>query len=165
MCKWLSVAAIFFVGVRVDAVPPGKADDQFLKDIFVQGHAEIAYSELAERRAANDKVKEFAREMVKEHKRCNEKLAQLLKDRKLAIVAGTEKQTKEEVARLSKLEGANFDRAYMDRMIQDHEKAVAMVQTQTTAAVEADVRAFAKEALPTLKTHLERAKEIAKALK
>jgi putative membrane protein len=140
-------------------------DKDFLVKAMTAGHAEVQYSELAEKRAASDKVKAFARQVVKDHKDLGDSLARAAADLKLAIVAGTEKETKDEVNRLSNLQGAAFDKAYMQRTIDDHESAIQMFEAQAKSGKDAKLNDFAKGALPKMREHLKEAKMIAGDLK
>jgi len=140
-------------------------DKDFLAKAMTAGHAEVLYSELAEKHAANDKVKAFARQVIKDHKDMESNLAKAAADHKLAIVAGTEKEVKDEVKRLSNLQGAASDKAYMQRMIDDHETAIQMCESQSKLGKDAKLNDFAKGALPTMREHLKEAKSIASELK
>ena len=51
-------------------------DREFFKEAFAGGHAEVKYSELADRRASSAKVKEFARQMMDDHKSANDRLTE-----------------------------------------------------------------------------------------
>jgi putative membrane protein len=62
--------------------------------------------------------------------------------------------------RLSKLSGAEFDREYIDAMLNAHQKAVDAVEEKATDGDNAEVKQWAASTLPTLKQHLERAKQI-----
>jgi putative membrane protein len=61
---------------------------------------------------------------------------------------------------LQQLSDAEFDEAYMDEMVKDHEKDVELFEQQADSGEDPDLRAFAEETLPTLREHLELAKEV-----
>lgn len=65
---------------------------------------------------------------------------------------------------LQGLSGAEFDRAFVDGMIVDHEKTIAMYEAQANAAADSPVKALAVETLPTLRRHLEAAQELKASL-
>ena len=66
----------------------------------------------------------------------------------------------ETVQRLTSLKGAEFDRAYMQAMVEDHEEDVAKFRDVASSAESKQVQAFAKKTLPTLEQHLKMAKDI-----
>jgi putative membrane protein len=137
-------------------------DDQFLVKAFAAGHKEIQLGRLADKNAKNAKVREFGQQMVQDHTKANEQLAKLLEKRKLAVVAGTEKEAREAYDRLSKLQGDEFDRGYMREMVGDHYKAVALFKNQSEHGKEGDISQFAKDTLPTLQKHLQHATNVAR---
>jgi putative membrane protein len=61
---------------------------------------------------------------------------------------------------LSKLSGAEFDRAYMRQMVKDHEDAVKLFQRESTRGKDAELKAWAGKTLPALQEHLRLAREI-----
>jgi putative membrane protein len=138
-------------------------DRDFLIKVANANQAEIQYSQLADKRASSNQVKDFASMLVKDHKGAGDKLADLLKGRKLAIVTGLDKDTRDEASRLGKLEGVDFDRAYLHCMIKEHKSAIAIFENQAKNGQESDIRDFAKTLLPDLRQHLKKAEQLAKS--
>jgi putative membrane protein len=52
------------------------------------------------------------------------------------------------------LSGADFDKAYVDAMVDDHKEDVEFFDDNTDNS-DADIKAFTTKTLPTLKKHLE----------
>jgi len=71
----------------------------------------------------------------------------------------------ENTNKLMGLSGDAFDREYMDMMVKDHEKDVKEFERASTKAKDPDVRAFAAKTLPTLRDHLQQARDIQGRLK
>jgi putative membrane protein len=136
-------------------------DNNFLVKDAAGENAEIEFSKLASSRAGAQSVKDLAAQFVRDHSAAYEKLAQLFKNRKIAIVAGTDKEFRDELARLSGMKNAQFDRAYLQRMVEDHKKAVKLFEDQVNQGKESDITAYAKECLPTIQQHLKKAQELA----
>ena len=63
---------------------------------------------------------------------------------------------------LSKLNGAEFDRTYMQDMAKDHRMDVAEFRRESNRGTDPDVKAFASKTLPTLEDHLKMAEQIQK---
>jgi putative membrane protein len=69
------------------------------------------------------------------------------------------KKHQEMVSKLSALSGAEFDRKYMEHMVKDHEKDVAAFERESTKGSDADLKAWAAKTLPTLREHLQMARD------
>jgi putative membrane protein len=137
-------------------------DKDFLLKAATINNAEIQIGNMANKRAASSQVKGYASMLVKDHKAAGDKMVEVLKGRKLAIATGVDKETKEEISRLSKLEGNEFDRAFIHCMVKGHKEAIALFENQAKNGQEEDIRSFAKEILPDLRKHLSKANELAK---
>ena len=61
--------------------------------------------------------------------------------------------------------GRAFDRAYMARMVKDHEEALKLHENAAKNAEDKDVRAAAEKAIPDVRQHLDTAKGIQASLK
>lgn len=66
---------------------------------------------------------------------------------------------------LKSLEGAAFDRAFIDHMVMSHEKSVEMFDTQSDEGKDPEVKNWAEKKLPTLRAHLKIAKDLQDKLK
>jgi putative membrane protein len=139
-------------------------DKEFIAKAMDDGVNEVKLGELAEQLASSEKVKEFARKIVKDHKAANKKLLELAGTHKLAVVTDMKKDALAIYNRMSRLSKAEFDQAFLKHMVEDHEKAVALFEKMSKSATDADVKKFAADTLPTLREHLKEAKEIRASL-
>jgi len=74
------------------------------------------------------------------------------------VPVGLDKTTRDQFTKLS---GAEFDRAYLDRTVQDHRQTTANF-IQASGSADEDVRAFAQKVLPTLSERQRQADELQK---
>ena len=121
----LAVGAAAQTGAAVPA-----PDRTFVEKAAAGGAAEVEGGKLAEQRATNDKVKQFGARMVQDHSKANDELKQIAAGKGLQLPAAPEAHHQQEMAKLQKLSGAEFDRAYMDHMVKDHKKDVAEFKKQ-----------------------------------
>jgi len=56
--------------------------------------------------------------------------------------------------------GADFDKAYVDAIVKDHEEDVKAFQREADKGKDEQIKAFATETLPVLQGHLEKIKAI-----
>ncbi len=130
----LVITTLLSLGVTLmpyASAAPSEAESQLLSDIAKDGMLEVDLGKIAEKKATNADVQRFAKHMVKDHSKANDKLkVAATKDHiKLPSEISAEQQTKK--SELSAFKGADFDRAYMKAMVAGHEKAVAAVEKET----------------------------------
>ena len=77
---------------------------------------------------------------------------------------GLDKKHTQDMQKLQKLQGPEFDREYMKHMIADHKKDIAEFQKQAKSGKDADLKDFAGKKLPTLQEHLKLAQSVNESL-
>ena len=159
-------------GWTAAATPPSDKGDKvvtggdlaFMNDAGPGGMAEVEMGRLAVQRAANADVKEFAQQMIVDHSKAGEKLKALAQQKRVTLPPKILPQAHQTKEKLSKLSGAEFDRAYVKAMVEVHEKDVAAFEAMAKNATDADVKAFAAATAPTLRHHLEMIRGLAQRL-
>jgi putative membrane protein len=135
-------------------------DRTFVMEAAHGGLAEVELGRMAASKATNADVKQFGQRMVDDHSKANDELKSLASKKSVTLPAETDAKHKADMARIEKLTGAAFDKAYMAHMVADHNKDVAAFQRASTAAKDPDLKAWAGKTLPTLKEHQTMAKEV-----
>jgi len=146
-----------------DAAAAGKlsaTDTKFVHEAAVGGMAEVALGRLAAQKASSPDVKQFGQRMVDDHSKANDELKTYASQKGVTLPADLDQAHKATEARLSKLSGEAFDKAYMADMVKDHDKDVASFKHASTTANDADLKAWASKTLPTLQEHQTMAKSI-----
>jgi putative membrane protein len=141
------------------------ADKSWIEDQLEDGQAEIQLAQLASERAMNPQVKEFAQTMVKDHQMAADALKQAATAANVQITPATELDNdhKDLQEDLSKLTGRDFDKKYIDAMVDEHQEAVNELEKKTDAD-NMQVRQWASNTLPKVRQHLEQAKQIQETL-
>jgi len=117
--------------------------------------AEIALGKLAIARGRSKKVKNFGAMMVKDHSKADTKLALIAKAKDIDLPKMLDTATQRKIDLLSAKSGTDFDKAYINYMIADHEKNVALFTDESKKLQDPDLQAFAVKTLPVLQTHLD----------
>jgi putative membrane protein len=142
-----------------------RSDGDFVREMMADGKAEIALGELAQRKAQSPRVKALAELIVRDHDRSSAELEALAKQVGLqADDAAAEAAHREVRRRLAAMSGADFDRAYIAAMVEDHEKALDVAEDKADEADSDHVKQWAARILPTLEKHLDQARSIRKDL-
>jgi putative membrane protein len=137
------------------------ADRSFMYKAAQGGMAEVELGQLAQQNAENANVKAFGQRMVTDHSKANDQLKQLAAQQGVSLPATLDAKERATKARLAKLHGAAFDKAYMQDMVMDHKQDVAEFKHESTAAKTPALRDWAQQTEPTLESHLMEAEKIA----
>jgi putative membrane protein len=151
-------------GTAGTAGSAGAPDAGFIQDQLAEGEAEIALGKLVQERATNPQVKEFGQMMVRDHQKAGAELKQLASKHNITMEGKDHGDHADVQERLAKLSGAEFDREYMKAMVDDHQDAVNEVERKAENADNPEVRQWASKTLPTLRQHLEQARQIQEKL-
>lgn len=139
-------------------------DTDFAVKAADSGLAEVNASEVAQEKAQNQQVKDFAAMMIQDHTKANEELKSLASSKNITLPTAPGEDHLKNIADLNSYTGADFDKEYMDLMVADHEKAVSLFEDASEDAEDSELRAFAAKTLPNLQKHLEHAKTVRDAL-
>lgn len=147
-------------GISTDA-----ATTSFLVDAANGGLAEVKISELAQQKGTYSGVKQFAGMMVNDHSGANATVKSLAAQRNVTLpsVPGDENQKKADD--LSKKTGRDFDKSYMNIMVDDHQKTIDLFEDASNDVNDAEVKTFIDNTLPKLRMHLDSAKAVQNRLR
>ena len=137
------------------------ADEHFMKKAAEGGLAEVELGKLAADKASSDDVKKFGQRMADDHSKANDELKSIASQKGVTLPEKLNAKDQALKDRLEKLSGKQFDQVYMHNMVRDHTKDVAEFQHEASNGKDAAVKDFAEKTLPTLKDHLNQAKQIA----
>ncbi len=180
MRNLFSLAAVAALGLWVAGVAPAQgqrraadqssgkalgADSDFVKKAASGGMLEVRLGELAAKQATNPAVRQFGARMVRDHTRANRQLMAALSAEGITPPRVMLDKDIETFNHLAKLSGAEFDRAYMKHMVEDHQADVSLFEKESKDGKDARLKAFAEKTLPTLKEHLQLAQKTQDQLK
>ena len=135
---------------------------EFVEKAGISGMAEVEMGELGAQKATNGQVKTFAKRMVTDHTKANEELQTVIKGKGLQIPSSRSAMHKTTMEKFQQQDaGKDFDRDYMEQMVEDHETDVELFETAADdQKLDVDLRSYAKRTLPTLRDHLKQAQTI-----
>jgi putative membrane protein len=143
----------------------GGTDNDFVEDAAVGGMAEVELGKMASTKAANAEVKKFAQMMVTDHTNANNELKALAAKKGWKLPADLDSSHKATMDDLRNRVGADFDKSYVEEMVDDHETDVKAFEDKAKNATDPDLRAFAEKTLPVLRKHLDAIKAIQAKMK
>jgi putative membrane protein len=114
---------------RVES-PASSADQEFVRDVSRANAAEIELSRLAAERSSFPDVKRFAQMMVDDHTAAGAKLAGVATQNSIEAPADLDEAHRSLSEKLSARQGLDFDRDYIDAMIDDHQGLVDKLESR-----------------------------------
>jgi putative membrane protein len=136
------------------------SDKDFITEAATGGMAEVKLGQLAADQGGSDDVRKFGKRMVDDHSAANKDFVALLSKKGVTAPKELTKKQQELYDHLAKLRGAEFDRAYIKHMVEDHKEDVALFEGMSKSGSDPDLKAFASKTLPTIKEHLKMAEQI-----
>ena len=147
---------------REDRPPDVSADEQdFMVKAEQANLAEIDASRFALQKTNDEEVRDYASMIQSDHGRALKDLTDLMKDKNVQQPKNlAAADTKQEMDRMNRLTGSEFDREFVNMMVADHQKAVEMFRDASTTAQNADLKKYVDDTLPKLGMHLEKAQRL-----
>ena len=147
--------------------PSKWSDASILGYTWAANTGEVRLGQLGAKKATNAKVKAFAQEMVTEH-RSMEADGKALAAKVNATADTTADNARDlldhgrdELKDLTdKAAGADWDKDYIDKAIDDHQKVLDKLQDASKNTTNADLRAALEKATGKVQTHLTKAQDI-----
>lgn len=140
-------------------------DSKFAVEAASGGMAEVEMGQMAQDKSTDSKVKAFGAMMITDHTKANNELKALAASKNITLPAAPgedEQKIKEDLAKKS---GKDFDKAYVDEMVKDHQKDVKFFEDARSTVKDPDLLAFIDKTLPVLKKHLQHIESINKQVK
>lgn len=133
-------------------------DQKFVEKAAVSSQAEVALSKLALEKAQSTQVRDFAKQMVSDHSSANMELKTIAQSKNLTVPTDLDREHQQDLTQLQSLKGADFDKAYITAMQEDHEAAVTLFSAAAAdEKLDKQLQLFAAKTLPILRMHQDHA--------
>ncbi len=136
-----------------DPAPSDEAD--FVQKAATKGMREVKLAQLGVTKAHDEKVKECAQMLVRDHTACNEELKAIAGELKIPLNEVADPKAEKAYEDLNRTSGKEFDKAFLEHMATCHEKGIALFEAGKKVARSEQITAFADKTLPVLKNHAE----------
>jgi putative membrane protein len=120
----------------------------------------IEMARLALQKSSNKDVRDYANMIQSDHTSALEDLTDLMKDKNVSQPGSVPPDVKKDIDRMNGLIGPEFDREFINRMVEDHKKTIEMFQERAAVVQDRDVKKYAEDLLPKLEMHLEKAQRL-----
>jgi putative membrane protein len=151
-----------------DLGPPGTrlSDPQIALITESVNSAEVEQARLAQERAQDARVRQFASMMVEHHGQALKKQSKLgLEEAESPLSQQLAAESRATLEQLRKAKGADFDRAYMQAQVKGHEHALSTIENDLRPnAQHPELRAYLEDLAPQVSQHLEQARATEQAI-
>lgn len=159
------MAGVIVLGLTSARAVPRISDRDFVREVAKSNMLQVSLGEMAEQRAASPDVKQFGRKMAEAHTLAVNKLQEIARKDHIGIPGDMDRQDHEMVGHHLGLKGRDFDLAYVKHMVNGHMKDLEMFEQMAAEGTNPDLRSYAEQTIPTLREHLQTAREILAELK
>ena len=139
-------------------------DSDFAVKAADGGLTEVQLGKIAQTNASSQAVKDFGQKMVTDHEKANKELMALAEKKGIALPPAPSEDKIKHIKEMNDTKGQEFDKMYMDMMVEDHESTVNLFETASERATDADIKAFATKTLPVLREHHAAAQSLQKTV-
>ncbi|MBA3899886.1 MAG: DUF4142 domain-containing protein [Bacteroidetes bacterium] len=119
---------------------------------------------VAEERAVTPEVKEFARELSQEHAEVKQDLEGVAQRKQIALPQAMSDDHRDKFESITEESGIDFDREFIDEVISVHKDKIDDFESLSEDSEDPEIRQFAINTLPKLRTQLEKAERVGNQL-
>jgi putative membrane protein len=153
-------------------------DDKVLRKLHHANLEEVKAGQLAQQKAASKDVKDYGAMLVRDHQKADQDVKAVASklnvdveamkmdaDKQMKSDADHDRQAKHEAKQhqmdqLQQLTGRDFDRSFLQMMVNGHREVIEMVKTARSGDVKPEVKSLLDKLLPGLQAHEDKANEI-----
>ena len=165
MKKIILIATIIINAFFVNAQNSiSESDKKFAVEAAEGSLMEVKLGELAQANAASPQVKELGSHMINDHTKANDELKSLANTKGIVLPATMSKKGQKMYDKLSKKQGAEFDKAYTKCMVKDHKKDIDEFKKEEKNVNDPELKAWVAKTIPTLEQYKQMSETACKAV-
>jgi putative membrane protein len=155
----LAIVLSSATSVRAQEKEKADADAKFLTKVVPSIAASVKIIEYEVKNTSDEKVKDFAERVLKQHKESVNTASEHAKRLKIAVVTDPDKDSKEMIDKLSKLKGADLDVAFLEWLSHIHHDTT-LFDNEVKNGSDPELKTYAKNSITAGNEHLKEAREL-----
>jgi putative membrane protein len=137
-----------------------RSDETFLNDALRWAKVEVQLGEMAASKAADPGLKDFAIQTARDNSIISRQLGRIARNELLSVRKVKGKDQNEVLNKLSKLNGFEFDQAYLRYEIEKLENDLSYYRKEIKHGSSPDLKNFAADTAPILEARMKKANRI-----
>ena len=132
----------------------GEKDADRLTEAHMANLYEIMAAENAATKATTGEVKKLAEMIKTAHVKMDKDLMDLAAKKNVTLPADLTDEEKRKMDKLTEKSGIDYDKEFTEQMKNKHEDGIKLMEKTSEKAEDADIKQFAANAIPELRSHL-----------
>ncbi len=137
---------------------------EFVNKAMTGSMMEVQLGNIAMQQAGSQAVKDYGSMLAKDHTAAGNELKSIAATNNISVPGEVTAEQEEHINMLKKKSGAEFDKAYISMMLDDHKKDIDAFKTASQKSNNEAVKQFTIRTLPVLQKHLDAAQAISKKM-
>jgi len=137
-------------------------DTAFVSFAADAGMLEVYTGKLALANSTTADIKKFGQSMVTDHDKANDELKALAAKKGIKVATALSAKSQKTYEALSKIRGTDFDKAYAEQMVKDHQEVIARFKQEAQSGTDPELKAWAQSKIAKLEHHLMMAQDLPK---
>jgi putative membrane protein len=158
MINKIGVALSVTILLASPCLAQDRASQKFLKEAIEGNFAEVQMGQLAQKQGNSDGVRSFGQMLEKDHSDANKKAVDVANSVGMTPPTEPSKKQKADYDKMSKMSGAQFDKAFAAHMVADHKKDIK--EYERASKLKDAAGPYAAETVPVLRKHLDAAQAL-----
>jgi putative membrane protein len=148
------------------------ADTKIVAHLHHVNQMEISMGQLAQK-SGSAHVKDYASTLLTDHQSSDKDLTSFAKAHKVTAIPADkpatdadrqdDKDAMTQMAHMKTLKGAEFDKAFLNMMIADHDKELTRIDVSISSATNPDLKSLLQTVKPVLQRHADQARDLQKS--
>lgn len=159
LSKIIGSSAFFLAGAMTVYAHADDATD-FVEEASAKSISIIETGKLALEKSNNSDVRKFAQELINDHTKANQKLAEIAARKNLEVADNAELLNRVKSSMLRVRTDASFDSSYTQNQVTTHEQTIEVFEKGTRLS-DPELKSYAEKKLPHLQKHLTEARKLA----
>ena len=150
--------------VRAQEKEKADADAEFLTKVVPGIAASVKIIDHAAKNTSDEKVRDFAERVLKQHKESVKTASEHAKRLNIAVDTDGDKDSKEMIDKLSKLTGSELDVAFLEWLSHIHHDTTVF-DNEVKNGIDPELKTYAKNSITAGNEHLKEARELLAKMK
>lgn len=159
----LLLSSAMFAAEKTEKMAKPMTDQEFVDFAAQTDMTEAHLGQMAQEKGESQGVKDYGQMLASDHTNDYNQITSVATKANLTVPKGIDAMHDRLITPLDKLKGAAFDRTFLRDMVTGHEHALSVYKKEANDAQNADLKAYANQAVPVLEKHLSGAQDLMKA--